>query len=509
MDVGGRDGAREPRLIVTSEHANLAHGTSDVRSVPYVALSYCWGETRPSFTTKKDSLRDYLQEIQLKNLPDALRDAVLITRALGLRYLWADSLCIIQDDTEDWERECAQMKSIYSEAHLTISALAGDNCQSGFADRALAEPEIAVQFKSSLRPSVCGQFYLKLPHPLGIDERSVFSSCLDPWDFPTSRVALTVRGWPLQEWLLSPRKLVFRDDMVYFQAGTRREAENGYITHDESLDEWSNSLKNTETAMQRWYELMEEYSLRDLTYQQDRLPAICGLARDVSDRLGLEYVAGLWASDLQKGLLWTTLAEDDEDKIPLTQRLAELTSTDAYLAPSWSWVSYPHGILWSLPGLDLSSSHISLLPSCELVSAVTTADGLNPFGRIKAGHLKIRGKFCQLPSPKVYLASKSQSRLLTIRTTKPDRDIATVELDFRFDHHITYEGFITPLTLRDTPLEGLSLLMTSKLDDKTVSGLILLPTGVESEFRRVGIVVSNPRGMRAFDEFETHKIRIV
>ncbi|KAF4544567.1 Heterokaryon incompatibility protein [Lasiodiplodia theobromae] len=311
------------------------------------------------------------------------------------------------------------------------------------------------------------------------------------------------------EWLLSPRKLVFRDDMVYFQAGTRREAENGYITHDESLDEWSNSLKNTETAMQRWYELMEEYSLRDLTYQQDRLPAICGLARDVSDRLGLEYVAGLWASDLQKGLLWTTLAEDDEDKIPLTQRLAELTSTDAYLAPSWSWVSYPHGILWSLPGLDLSSSHISLLPSCELVSAVTTADGLNPFGRIKAGHLKIRGKFCQLPSPKVYLASKSQSRLLTIRTTKPDRDIATVELDFRFDHHITYEGFITPLTLRDTPLEGLSLLMTSKLDDKTVGGLILLPTGVESEFRRVGIVVSNPRGMRAFDEFETHKIRIV
>ncbi|OJD31795.1 heterokaryon incompatibility [Diplodia corticola] len=510
VDVGGREGSQEPRLVLTSDRAKLANGTSsDVHAVPYVALSYCWGESQPPFTTKADSLPNHLQGIALKNLPKTICDAVLVTRALGLRYLWVDSLCIIQDDTEDWERECAQMKSIYSEAYLTISALAGDTCHSGFADRALSEPETSLQFKSSLRPSMWGQFYLKLPHPAGIDERSVFSSCMDPWDFPTSRVALTTRGWPLQEWLLSPRKLVFRDDMVYFQTGTHREAENGFITLEESLNEWANSLKNAETATQRWYELMEEYSQRELTYKQDRLSAISGLARDVSERLTLEYIAGLWASDLQKGLLWTTLAEDDEDKIPFSRRLGELTCTDAYMAPSWSWVSYSHGILWSLPGLDLSSSHVSLHPSCELISAITTPHGLDSFGRIKAGHLKIRGKFIQLPSPKVYLASKSQSRLLTIRTTKPDRDIASVELDFRFDHHITYEGFITPLPLRDTSLEGLSLLITSKLDDRTVGGLILLPTGVESEFRRVGIVLSNPRGMRAFDELETHKIRIV
>jgi len=55
-------------------------------------------------------------------LPPAFRDAIDIARRLDVRYLWIDSLCIIQDDQLDWQTESARMSTIYQQALLTISA---------------------------------------------------------------------------------------------------------------------------------------------------------------------------------------------------------------------------------------------------------------------------------------------------------------------------------------------------------------------------------------------------
>lgn len=97
----------------------------------YTALSYCWGGPQEFRTTKKD-LAARIEGFQLDNLPHALQDAVIVTRELGISYLWVDSMCIVQDDVEDKFREISGMRHIYKEAVLTISASNSKAANDGF-----------------------------------------------------------------------------------------------------------------------------------------------------------------------------------------------------------------------------------------------------------------------------------------------------------------------------------------------------------------------------------------
>lgn len=104
---------------------------SDSDDSEYAALSYCWGRTAVSCTTTTGNIADYLNSILVSSLPQTLQDAVILTRKLGIRYIWIDALCIIQDDREDWIREAALMRRVYSQALLTISADAAVDTQAG------------------------------------------------------------------------------------------------------------------------------------------------------------------------------------------------------------------------------------------------------------------------------------------------------------------------------------------------------------------------------------------
>ena len=88
---------------------------------PYLCLSHCWGGVT-QFTTTLATVQDHKSEILWIDLPPLFQDAVTIVRKLGYRYLWIDSLCIIQDDLADWDCESARMWSIYQGAELTIAA---------------------------------------------------------------------------------------------------------------------------------------------------------------------------------------------------------------------------------------------------------------------------------------------------------------------------------------------------------------------------------------------------
>lgn len=84
------------------------------------------------YTTTSSSLVDRLDQILWADLPKTFRDAVIVTRSLGVRYLWIDSICIIQDSRPDWERESACMEEIYRKAYLTIAASASPDNSTGF-----------------------------------------------------------------------------------------------------------------------------------------------------------------------------------------------------------------------------------------------------------------------------------------------------------------------------------------------------------------------------------------
>lgn len=107
----------------------------------YIALSYRWGEGNTLKTTKS-TLVERKTSIPLATIPKTILDAITVTRRLGIRYLWVDSLCIIQDDVDDWTKEAARMGDVYMNAVCTIAAHAADHADYGFLEDAMGMEKV-------------------------------------------------------------------------------------------------------------------------------------------------------------------------------------------------------------------------------------------------------------------------------------------------------------------------------------------------------------------------------
>ena len=121
---------KDPHEIFCTKSFKLIETTASQGC--YVALSYCWGKNIPYTTTSKNVEKHQGKGISYEEIPKTLQEAVLVTRLLGLQYLWIDSLCIIQDDQKDWEHEAARMGLVYSRAYITIAASRAHHCGEGF-----------------------------------------------------------------------------------------------------------------------------------------------------------------------------------------------------------------------------------------------------------------------------------------------------------------------------------------------------------------------------------------
>lgn len=120
LDVGSPDESKDPILFITAD------GLDDRCDGQYIALTHRWPQPgEKMLTTTIATLSERKRGIPMELLPKTFQDAVLITRKLGKRYLWIDSLCILQDSREDWETEAGLMHLVYRDAFLTISADAG------------------------------------------------------------------------------------------------------------------------------------------------------------------------------------------------------------------------------------------------------------------------------------------------------------------------------------------------------------------------------------------------
>jgi len=115
-------------------------------AVDYAALSYCWGGHQPIVATKS-TMKDMMLDIPYSALPKTLQDAVTITIKLGLRFLWVDALCIIQDDQTQKQQEIAAMPNIYQNAHVTICAARSRSCDEGFLHNIMAPGPTATAFR--------------------------------------------------------------------------------------------------------------------------------------------------------------------------------------------------------------------------------------------------------------------------------------------------------------------------------------------------------------------------
>jgi Heterokaryon incompatibility protein (HET) len=107
----GLDSVGGPIILVESEG----------RKGRYAALSHCWGPSQP-FITTRTTIEDRKRGIDFQSLPLTFKNCIFIAQYLRIRYVWIDSLCILQDDDLDWELEASRMAEVYANAYLTIAA---------------------------------------------------------------------------------------------------------------------------------------------------------------------------------------------------------------------------------------------------------------------------------------------------------------------------------------------------------------------------------------------------
>lgn len=371
-----------PRLVLLS-------GTLVAEETKYAALSYCWGnkdDAKAQLKTEKSTLEERLQGIAFDTMTPATRDAIELTRAFGLRYIWIDALCIIQDDAADWSYESGQMDRVYQDAFVTFCALVSESCQESFVQRCAA---VTVPFQSAIRPSINGDLLVRLEpregdwpkqKPIDIDRD------LSSWD---------KRAWTYQEERLSTRMVFFGASKVHFQCGTHQWSEGDDRLR--RLEDSAISLHDRMAGIERgeypatslydhWNTLVYGYAHRSITKETDRLPAMSGLARLVGGILGDEYLAGLWKGNILTGLAWSST--------PMTYGLQthlQGIREGEYIAPSWSWAGCSGG------GLSPDNAGRQTVPECTLLDVNVESDLHNPFGMVYGGYILICGKVAPIP----------------------------------------------------------------------------------------------------------------
>lgn len=359
----------------------------------YACLSYCWGQ-RPFLKTTKSSLDAHLTRIPLTDLPRIFQDAISVTQRLGLRYLWIDSLCIVQDDDDEWRQIAAQMASIYQNSHFVISAISAPDVHNslyGSPDAIHRSSEVPIGYGGGVDTSIlCRCYATHLPGLLdGIGRREDSLPALG-------------RGWIFQERLLAPRTIYFGPQEITWEC---LEASNCQCLQDEperkhkwkayapwldagSLGSFSITKKvvnprllsswNQQTIRRCWHRLVEEYSKLELSYELDILPALCGIAALLEPFQGSAYLAGLWEDSLFQDLLWHS--ERSGQGPTATARPAQ------WRAPSWSWASLKHPVKFVDTTGGLEPLCILIEASCEPVN------GAQRMGQLASGYLALQGK---------------------------------------------------------------------------------------------------------------------
>ncbi len=248
----------------------------------YCTLSYCWGDP-PPLKTERATLGDRLRHIPYDSLPSVFKDAVRVARATGIGYLWIDSLCILQDDPEDWRRESRRMADIYRNGVFTIAAVASPSSHDSFLVPRLNPPLVEMPFTSTQYPDqISGSHYIR--RDTGI------INALD--ELEQSRWGS--RGWRFQEQFLSKRLIAFGPSMLQFhcrKSSLRENCQANFLRDIpdaplHSRDDHGDCECHEHSNRYRvWYKLVEPYSGCDLTFIIDRLPSIQGIAQDMAANL--------------------------------------------------------------------------------------------------------------------------------------------------------------------------------------------------------------------------------
>jgi hypothetical protein len=359
----------------------------------YVALSHCWGGIISPLLTAA-TLQSFQLGLASGELPRNFQDAVRITRELGIRYLWIDSLCIVQDSKSDWEQESMKMGSVYKNSCVTLYALVARESKVGILnlDRSPPPDPPPAILRISDDPTQTSAVTLIKKHST---EYEFLSELLDNSTFPERTGVLATRGWTLQEMALSPRQLYYGRKQIYWRCFNGCQSADGYLPGDdevaygfksyfeiskilnwEVLQSRAARLPHVSFLLSYFYRLVYNYSARRLSYSSDKLPAISGIVQELQPLIGGDYLAGVWSKDFRRGLLWRSQSGMHYREVP-------------YRSPSWSWaitddmVIFPGNLAQPFPETDVE---IQLLEH----SIVPRSRG-NVYGELQTASITLKG----------------------------------------------------------------------------------------------------------------------
>jgi hypothetical protein len=330
-----RDDKGRVRLVLTS---SLATAPAPQR---YLALSYCWGDGGASCKTTRSNLASRLKGFKLSSLPATHKHHIRIAQQLGVQYVWIDSLCMLQDSTQDWERESAAIELIYANAYCTVSALEPNNANAGI-------------FRS--QPLTTAGEDSEEPEP----SEATAKVDLSAWKERFRTAALNKRGWTVQERELSTRIVHFFGDEMLWECRTaqatwsspRLQLKTFLGQYFRILDASSVKAPNKHSIQASWRRMVEDYTSRSLKSPDDRLRALSGIASMVKQQIGCDYIAGLWTASLVDDLHWITTG-------------AKQPYPEEGRAPSWSWAAFDCPIKFITHGVAGSPYNTFMGPTLE------------------------------------------------------------------------------------------------------------------------------------------------
>jgi hypothetical protein len=345
----------------------------------YIALSHCWGPESFIRTTSQN-IESHEVEINYSELPHTFKDAITVALETNVKYLWIDSLCIVQDEEDDWAQHAEMMDKIYENALLVAAAVSSSASSVPFLG-----PDAPTK-----RSYYCA-VEVELPakgHQKPYDHMPAARVRRDDLNMEPNWIdgPLENRAWAYQERYCATRIISFTDVEAKWQCRVASGCECWGKPMKGGLGDLG---KDKTEILKSWHLIITvDYSRRDLTYSSDILPALAGIAARVYARLGSTYIAGLWADELPFDLGWYR-----------STRLRTGAFVDSGV-PTWSWASSNGTVNWlwttylgplQMTGRTQAAPHLNSRVDIKRISCIPRSK--NAFGAVEAGSfIELRGR---------------------------------------------------------------------------------------------------------------------
>ncbi|TQN71695.1 hypothetical protein CSHISOI_03820, partial [Colletotrichum shisoi] len=354
LDIGATNDPWPPLQIPVVKTSTIGD-----ESRKYMTLSHCWGE-KLFVNLTPERLKKFTNDgIPWGNSSSGngisssqnFVEAIKTTRRLGIRYLWIDSICIIQGDKEDWAVESKLMHKVYRNSYCNLAAVDSKDCLGGLF-RGREHGVLPATYDPPRGSS----------HRLSGRKWRILTS--DLWDKDLLGSPLYTRGWVFQERMLSPRLLQFGHSQMFWDCATISACEALPEGFPLSLDakaasdrHWRQRLQEADITQRSpakgslgslemlWASSVSAYTACNLTRHSDKDDAMWGIAKLMRDMLGQEYAHGLWSTSLEEQLAWRVA---DRSKAVGPEKVQG--NTDGEKGDSSNEISFPH---WSWTRLSV------------------------------------------------------------------------------------------------------------------------------------------------------------